>query len=184
MSRMQGTKRAAESDPSSSSSSEAESRSIHDTGSSGGSSNGEGGGGGGSSDGGGSGGGGGSDGGGGGGSDDGGDDGGDSGGGGGGGLFGIAAVQKVFHFMEGPADVLSASTTCRRWRELAGASSVWRVKAEREGILDKAKAFEIEVPLVPQGALLEAEETVTMAFYARVSVLKVRGRSRDGARVS
>jgi len=106
------------------------------------------------------------------------------GGGGGGGLFVIAAVQKVFHFMEGPADVLSASTACRRWRELACAGSVWRVKAEREGILDKAKAFEIEVPPVPEGDLLEAEETVAMAFYARVFVLKVRGRSRDGACVS
>jgi len=46
---------------------------------------------------------------------------------------------------------LSAATACRRWRELACADSVWRAKAEREGILDKAAAFEVEVPLVAEG---------------------------------
>ena len=51
---------------------------------------------------------------------------------------------------------------------------MWHVKLEREGILDKAKAFEIEVPpLVNEGALLEDEETASMAFYARVFALKV-----------
>ena len=35
------------------------------------------------------------------------------GGGGGGGLVGIATVQKPFRFLDGPADVLSASTACR-----------------------------------------------------------------------
>ena len=94
--------------------------------------------------------------------------------GGGGGLFGITAVQKAFHFLEGPAEVLSASTACRRWRELACAGSVWRIKAEREGILDKAKAFEIEVPpLVQEGAVLEDEDMASMAFYARVFALEV-----------
>ena len=91
-------------------------------------------------------------------------------------LFGIAAVHKVFHFLEGPADVLRASTACRRWHELACAGSVWRVKVEREGILDKAKAFEIEVPsLVQEGTSqpLEDEATISMAFYARVFALKV-----------
>jgi hypothetical protein len=83
------------------------------------------------------------------------------------GLAGIAAVRKVFHFMEGPVDVLSASTACRRWRELACAGSVWRAKAEREGILDKAKAFEIEVASVQEGALLEE---MAIGFYARVFV--------------
>ena len=97
------------------------------------------------------------------------------GGGGGGGLVGIAAVQKAFRFLDGPADVLSASTTCRRWRELACAGSVWRAKAEREGILDKAAAFEVEVPRVAEGGSALDEETASMAFYARVFVLKVGG---------
>ena len=66
------------------------------------------------------------------------------GGGGGGGLYGITAAQKAFLFLDGPADVLRAATACRRWRELAGAGSVWQAKAEREGILDKAAAFEVE----------------------------------------
>ena len=69
-------------------------------------------------------------------------------------------MQRAFHFLEGPAEVLSASTACRRWRELACAGSVWRIKAEREGILDKAKAFEIEVPL------LEDEEAGVMVRSA------------------
>ena len=43
----------------------------------------------------------------------------------------IVAVQKRFHFLSGPADVLNASTACRRWRELAFAGSVWQVNAER-----------------------------------------------------
>ena len=103
---------------------------------------------------------------------------GDTGGGGGGGggpsLCGIAVMEKVFHFLEGPMHVLRASTACRRWHELACAGSVWRVKVEREGILDKAKAFEIEVsPLVLEATSLEDEATASMAFYARVFALKV-----------
>ena len=66
------------------------------------------------------------------------------GGGGGGGLYGTPAAQKPFLFLDGPADVLRAATACRRWRELASAGSVWQAKAEREGILDKAAAFEVE----------------------------------------
>ena len=88
-------------------------------------------------------------------------------------LFGITAVQKAFHFLEGPAEVLRASVACRRWHQLACGDSVWRDKAEREGILDKAKAFEVELP---EGASLEDEETAALAFYARVFVLKVRDR--------
>ena len=86
-------------------------------------------------------------------------------------------IQGAFHFLDGPADVLSAATVCRRWHALACAGSVWWVKAEREGILDKAAAFEVEVPMVQEGSLEdEDEERATMAFYARVFVLKVRGR--------
>ena len=84
-------------------------------------------------------------------------------------------MEKVFHFLEGPGHVLSASTVCRRWHELACAGSVWRVKVEREGILDKAKAFEVEVPplLLLEGASLEDEAAASLAFYARVFALKV-----------
>ena len=90
------------------------------------------------------------------------------------GLAGITAVQNAFDFIEGPVDVLSASTACRRWRELACTGLVWRAKIEREGILDKAKAFEIEVPLlVQEGGLLEGEGMGSMAFYAQIFALKV-----------
>ena len=65
---------------------------------------------------------------------------------------------------------------CRRWRELACAGSVWWVKAERKGILEKAAAFEVEVPMVQEGGSLEDEELATMAFYALVFMLNVRGR--------
>ena len=108
--------------------------------------------------------------------------GGGGGGPGGGGLYGITAVQKAFHFLDRPAEVLHASTTCRRWRELACAGSVWRAKAEREGIVDKAAAFEVEVPRVAEGGSALDEETASMAFYARVFVLKVRGGLHDGGR--
>ena len=51
---------------------------------------------------------------------------------------------------------------------------MWHVKLEREGILDKAKAFEIEVPLlVREGASLEDGDMASMAYYARVFALKV-----------
>eukprot|EP00619_Florenciella_sp_RCC1007_P004526 CAMPEP_0205909030 /NCGR_PEP_ID=MMETSP1325-20131115/3597_1 /ASSEMBLY_ACC=CAM_ASM_000708 /TAXON_ID=236786 /ORGANISM="Florenciella sp., Strain RCC1007" /LENGTH=388 /DNA_ID=CAMNT_0053275291 /DNA_START=23 /DNA_END=1189 /DNA_ORIENTATION=+ len=63
-------------------------------------------------------------------------------------LTGIAAVQRAFHFLDGPADVLRASATNRRWHDLACADSVWRPKAKREGILKKAGAFEVAVPSV------------------------------------
>ena len=106
------------------------------------------------------------------------------GGGGGGGLVGIAAVQKAFLFLDGPADVLSASTACRRWCELACAGSVWRAKAKREGIMDKAAAFEVEVPRMAEGDSHGDGDgaTASMAFYARVFVLrgyKMRDEDRD-----
>ena len=149
MSGTQGVKRATEPGPSSSSSSK--SHRVHDDDDGGGGGSGGGGGGG-----------------------DGGGGAGSGGGGGGAGLCGMTAVGKVFHFLEGPATVLRASTVCRRWHTLACAGSVWRVKLEREGILDKAKAFEIEVPpLVQEGAVLEDEDMASMAFYARVFALEV-----------
>ena len=84
------------------------------------------------------------------------------------------------------ADVLRATTACRRWRELAGAGSVWQAKAEREGILDKAAAFEVESPAALDGAggggggaggsASGHEEGVGawLAFYARVFAQEVR----------
>ena len=100
---------------------------------------------------------------------------------GGSGLYVITSVQKAFHFLEGPGDVLSASLACRRWRELACAGSVWKVKTEREGILEKAAAFEVEVPMaVSEASLNEDQETAAMAFYVSVFILKVRCRLLDG----
>ena len=58
---------------------------------------------------------------------------------------------------------------------------MWRVKVEREGILDKAAAFEVEVPRVAEGGSALDEETASMAFYARVFVLKV-GCTAEGGR--
>jgi len=85
-----------------------------------------------------------------------------------GGLYAATTVQIAFHFPDCPADVPRAATACRRWRELACAGLVWRVKAEREGIFDKAASFEVDDMPVEQ----EGDETAMMAFYARVFVLK------------
>ena len=87
-------------------------------------------------------------------------------------LTGMAVVERVFHFLDGPADVLRAATACRRWHELATADSVWRVKAKREGMVEKAGVFEVALPSV---AAEEEDEAagVGLAFYAEVFVLKV-----------
>ena len=107
------------------------------------------------------------------------------------GLTGLAAVQGVFHFLPTPDDVLRAATACRRWRELACADSVWRARFEREGLVDKARAFEVALPLVPvvQGSGAEGGGSggsssaaakrdklagVGLAFYAQVFALEVR----------
>ena len=102
----------------------------------------------------------------------------------GGTLTGMAAVEHVFHFLDGPAEVLRASTASRRWRALACADSVWRAKFRREKLLEKARLFEVALPPVPGGqggaaattaAVVEDEDEagVGLAFYARVSALKV-----------
>ena len=75
--------------------------------------------------------------------------GGNNGGDSGGALTGLAAVQGVFHFLPAPADVLRAATACRRWRELACADSVWRARFEREGLVEKARVFEVALPAQP-----------------------------------
>ena len=106
-------------------------------------------------------------------------------------LTGLAAVQGVFHFLPAPADVLRAATACRRWRELACADSVWRARFEREGLLEKARLFEVALPAAEGGeggeggggssssaaAASERDELagVGLAFYARVFALEVRG---------
>ena len=112
-----------------------------------------------------------------------------SGGGGsssGGTLTGMAAVEQVFHFLDGPADVLSAATACRQWRALACAASVWRAKFRREKLVEKARLFEVALPAVPSaqgGAAAAAAASaavvkdeaagVGLAFYARIFALKV-----------
>ena len=94
-------------------------------------------------------------------------------------LTGIAVVWRAFLFLDGPAEVLRASTANHRWHELATADSVWRVKARREGILEKAGVFEVALPSVAgsssSAAAEEGDEAagVGLAFYAAVFVLKV-----------
>ena len=106
-------------------------------------------------------------------------------------LTGLAIVQRAFLYLDGPADVLRASAASHRWRELACADCVWRVKARREGILEKASVFEVALPKVGDddasaasgdgggGAAEEDKEEdealgVGLAFYAQIFVLKVR----------
>jgi len=110
-------------------------------------------------------------------------------GGSGGTLTGMAAVEQVFHFLDGPADVLSSATACRRWRELACADSVWRAKFRRERLVEKARLFEVALPAVPsaQGGAAAAAAAGTaavvkdeaagvgLAFYARIFSLQVLG---------
>ena len=109
----------------------------------------------------------------------------------GGTLTGMAAVEQVFHFLDGPADVLSSATAGRRWRALACADSVWRAKFRREKLLEKARLFEVALPPVtggqgqggaaaapsaapPAASLMKDEAAgVGLAFYARIFVLKV-----------
>ena len=100
-------------------------------------------------------------------------------------LIGAAAVQRVFHFLHGPADVLAASTACSvGWRKLASADAVWRIKFKREGMEEKAGVFEVALPGAPSGgeggggssAAEEEEEEaggVGLALYAQVFALKV-----------
>ena len=104
-------------------------------------------------------------------------------GGSGGTLTGLSAVEYVFHFLDGPAEVLRASTASRRWRALACADSVWRARFRREKLLEKARLFEVALPPVPGGqggaataaAVVVRDEAagVGLAFYARVFALKV-----------
>ena len=120
-------------------------------------------------------------------------DAGDTGGGHGlGSLTGIGAVQHAFHFLDGPADVLRASTASRRWRELATADVVWRPKAVREGMVEKAGVFEVALPAAAaaagsgsggggssSAAAAQGEEKkdelagVGLSFYSQIYVLKV-----------
>ena len=113
-------------------------------------------------------------------------------------LTGIGAVQHAFHFLDGPADVLRASTASRRWRELACGDVVWRPKAVREGMVEKAGVFEVALPAAAAAAAAGGGEGgggasssssssssstattkkdelagVGLAFYAQIYVLKV-----------
>ena len=99
---------------------------------------------------------------------------------------GIAAVQNAFCFLRGPADVLSASTACRRWRALACADSVWRLKLEIEGMVEKAGVFGLATtprPTSPAPTSDRINVGSAMAFYARIFVLKVPKSTRPRARI-
>ena len=91
----------------------------------------------------------------------------------------MAVVELAFHFLDGPADVLHAATASRRWHELATADSVWRVKARREGMVEKAGVFEVALTVVADGAAAADDEEdkelagVGLAFYAQIYVLQV-----------
>ena len=103
------------------------------------------------------------------------------------GLTGMAAVSRAFLFLDGPANVLRAATTCSRWRELATADSVWRAKAVREGIVEKAGVFEVPLPAATAAAgdsgggasscdgaaSKDKLAGVGLAFYAQIYVLQV-----------
>ena len=109
-------------------------------------------------------------------------------------LTGMDIVHHVFHFIHGPADVLRASLASRRWRELACADVVWRAKAVREGMVEKARMFEVALPGAGaadadgsnfgngtsssgDAAITTAEEDelagVWLSFYAQTYALKV-----------
>ena len=100
-------------------------------------------------------------------------------------LLGIAAVQRVFHFLDGPAEVLRAASASHRWYELATADSVWRAKAVREGIVEKAGVFEVPLPAAAasgggaggggssSAAPRDMLAGVGLAFYAQIYVLQV-----------
>ena len=100
-------------------------------------------------------------------------------------LTGIAAIQPAFLFLDGPANVLIAAAACRRWRELATADSVWRAKAVREGIVEKAGVFEVPLPAAAasgggaggggssSAAPRDKLAGVGLAFYAQIYVLQV-----------
>ena len=103
-------------------------------------------------------------------------------------LTGIGAVQHAFHFLDGPADVLRASTASRRWRELACGDVVWRPKAVREGMVEKAGVFEVALPPAAAAAAESSSGAasatasaakkdklagVGLAFYSQIYVLKV-----------
>ena len=108
-------------------------------------------------------------------------------------LTGMGAVQHAFHFLDGPADVLRASTASRRWRELACGDVVWRPKAVREGMVEKAGVFEVALPAAAaaaaaaaagggedgagssaaSGAKKDELAGVGLSFYSQIYVLKV-----------
>ena len=112
-------------------------------------------------------------------------------------LQGIAAVGRAFLFLDGPANVLSAATACHRWRTLATADSVWRAKAVREGMIEKAGVFEVPLPAAAAAAAAATSGEggsssgsasaasndklagVGLAFYAQIYVLQVDGHKPD-----
>ena len=67
-------------------------------------------------------------------------------------LVSIAAVQHAFKYLEGPEQVLRASTASRRWRVLGTGDGLWAEKFEREGMRHKAVRFEVALPAADTGS--------------------------------
>jgi hypothetical protein len=97
-------------------------------------------------------------------------------------LTGISAIENVFHFLEDALDLIAAVISCRRWREFVHADSLWRARFEREGMMEKARLFEVALPAVEGSssssgaAAAEHDEwaRVGLTFYVQVFLLKVR----------
>jgi hypothetical protein len=102
----------------------------------------------------------------------------------------VTPLQGAFDYLDRPVEILSAATTCRRWHQLTRADSVWRARFEREGLAEKARLFDVALPVVGQGGgavaggggssssagAEEDEDTlagVGLAFYMQVFALKV-----------
>ena len=84
-------------------------------------------------------------------------------------LVGMTALIQAYDYLNGPADVLSASLGCRRWRELATSDVVWRGKFEREGMRAKAARWGVALPSgAEEGGVSGGESSGSAAFHAMV----------------
>ena len=103
-------------------------------------------------------------------------------------LTAMTIVRDCFHYLEGSLDIVNASATCRRWKELARDDLVWTLaKARREGIVDKAIAFELDdVPGVNYcsicfKAMDEPIQLPCTHAYCRACLVTWRGRAQAQA---
>ena len=86
-------------------------------------------------------------------------------------LTGIAAVQHAFYFLSGPADVCNASVSCIRWRAFGRSDALWRAKAKREGLFEKAKVFDV---MLSGGPTCGESPHPEMTFYSTIYAIKVQ----------